>query len=368
MPLCSVPSVGELWMSLEIKACWEFIEELLTVSVYLYLHRGSRGWAQVDGERDGDDGSIQSMLGKKLDKEIKQKSNWSLPPEKKQPFSCCKLGRVGRTHRTGPEKHDVRSDQSLQGCDHTFLPLPLWCRGPRLALRFSSPGVRKKTKLPQARRGGNKIKKTQIPQTFSHLLFSESESWEVKGKREMPNGGGWRREGGRETWSTRPILTSKTSQRFSLEKDLDWFSKTFRKKERERKKERTLLGVRSFTAAWLWLVRGVSRACDPAPVDKLIYCILLRAPWGGREEQNRRFAASCSTSESFYLSSWAFFLNESEMLDCLLLRDLFWMGEGIFKDYDDIWLRCLFEAPCQASCLQVHIGTELGLTPERKHM
>lgn len=202
MPLCSVPSVGELWMSLEIKACWEFIEELLTVSVYLYLHRGSRGWAQVDGERDGDDGSIQSMLGKKLDKEIKQKSNWSLPPEKKQPFSCCKLGRVGRTHRTGPEKHDVRSDQSLQGCDHTFLPLPLWYRGPRLALRFSSPGVRKKTKLPQARRGGNKMKKTQIPQTFSHLLFSESESWEVKGKREMPNGGGWRREGGREEGDT----------------------------------------------------------------------------------------------------------------------------------------------------------------------
>lgn len=141
-------------------------------------------------------------------------------------------------------------------------------------------------------------------------------------------------------------------------------------RKKERKKERTLFGVRSFTAAWLWLVRGVSRACDPAPVDKLIYCILLRAPWGGREEQHRRFAASCSTSESFYLSSWAFFLNESEMLDCLLLRDLFWMGEGIFKDYDDIWLRCLglFEAPCQASCLQVHIGTNLGLTPERKHM
>lgn len=65
MPLCSVPSVGELWMSLEIKACWEFIEGLLTVSVYLYLHRGSRGWAQVDGKRDGDNGSIQSMLGKK---------------------------------------------------------------------------------------------------------------------------------------------------------------------------------------------------------------------------------------------------------------------------------------------------------------
>lgn len=53
MPLCSVPSVGELWMSLKIKACWEFIEELLTVLVYLYLDCGSCGREQVDETIEG---------------------------------------------------------------------------------------------------------------------------------------------------------------------------------------------------------------------------------------------------------------------------------------------------------------------------
>lgn len=54
MPRCSVPSVGELWMSLKIKASWEFIEEVLTLLVYLYLDRGScEGGEQVDENREG---------------------------------------------------------------------------------------------------------------------------------------------------------------------------------------------------------------------------------------------------------------------------------------------------------------------------
>lgn len=53
MPLCSLPSVGELWMSLKIKACWEFIEELLTVLVYLYLDCGSCGYEQVEYNTEG---------------------------------------------------------------------------------------------------------------------------------------------------------------------------------------------------------------------------------------------------------------------------------------------------------------------------
>lgn len=69
-------------------------------------------------------------------------------------------------------------------------------------------------------------------------MTAASVAWRAS-LRERDGGG---REGGRETWSTRPILTSKTSQRFSLEKDLDWFSKTFRKKERDKERENSPRG------------------------------------------------------------------------------------------------------------------------------
>lgn len=85
MLLRSVPSVGELWMSLKITACWKFIGELLTVRVHLYL----------ESERSG--GWLAELVKKKKEFNTKyvksepDKDNTSLCLTCPETFSCPKM-------------------------------------------------------------------------------------------------------------------------------------------------------------------------------------------------------------------------------------------------------------------------------------
>lgn len=76
---------------------------------------------------------------------------------------------------------------------------------------------------------------------------------------------------------------------------------------------KTLLRVRSFREAWLWLVRGVGGVCDWTPVDTLIYSILLRAYWRGQENKKQKLCSELKHQHSHglhmhfhFLESWAF--------------------------------------------------------------
>ncbi len=178
---CALPSVGELWMSLKIKACWEFIEELLTVLVYLYL------WPlQMRAGRIKEKGTaVKCKVCKVKARHRKAETAFVF-------FNFPSKSGLQKLNPTKPqtraEKHDVWSDLSLQGWYHTFLLLPLWYCNPRIMLRLSPSSVK------DFQRREEKIK-TKISQAFSHLLFPESGAGNER-RKEMPQGeGGGRIEG-----------------------------------------------------------------------------------------------------------------------------------------------------------------------------
>lgn len=128
-----MPSVGELWMSLEIKA-GEFTEEPLTLHLYLHLRSESckLRWAEMEVVPDRKLQRVESSVF------VFQ----TLPETLQRPQAA--PSRPAQLQTRNRPTDGVCQAWSVIWCDggRTFLPLAPWELNPRLILRFSPLPVR----------------------------------------------------------------------------------------------------------------------------------------------------------------------------------------------------------------------------------
>lgn len=161
-----MPSVGELWMSLEIKD-GEFTEELLTLRLYLHLHPENCKLRWVE---------MQACQIWNLRESLKQRvcvSNFAWNP--RDAAGGCEWASTTKTWNRPTD--GVCQAWSVIWCDsgRTFLPLAPWELNPRLILRFSPLPVRDRSQnknitlfmAAQLRRGGGGEKGVQRTNTHT---------------------------------------------------------------------------------------------------------------------------------------------------------------------------------------------------------